>query len=59
MSLVRCPRRGYAETPEAWSDQSDHPIVGAHIVKYSLVPHQGKWQDAAVARKPLNLMPRC
>jgi len=51
MSLIRGPRRGYAETPEAWSDQSDHPIVGTHIVKYALVPHQGKWQDTAVARQ--------
>ncbi len=51
MSLIRSPRRGYAETTEAWSDQSDHPIVGTHVIKYALVPHQGKWQDTNTARQ--------
>ena len=50
MSLIRGTRRGYAETDETWTDQSDHPIVGTHIVKYALMPHQEKWQDIPTAR---------
>ena len=50
MSLVRGPRRGYPDTPEMWSDQSDEPLVGIHHVKYALVPHRGGWQDLAPTR---------
>jgi alpha-mannosidase len=51
MSLIRGPRRGYSETPETWSDQSDNPIVGIHHIKYALVPHRGVWQDANATRR--------
>jgi alpha-mannosidase len=50
MSLVRGPRRGYPDTPEMWSDQSDEPLVGIHHVKYALVPHRGGWQALAPTR---------
>jgi len=51
MSLIRSPSRGYARMAEAWTDQSDHPIVGTHVVKYTIVPHQGKWQDTHTTRQ--------
>jgi len=50
MSLIRGPRRGYPDTPEMWSDQSDEPLVGIHHVKYALVPHRGGWQGLAPTR---------
>ena len=50
MSLVRGPRRGYPNTPEMWSDQSDEPLVGIHHVKYALVPHRGGWRALALTR---------
>ncbi len=50
MSLVRGPRRGYPDTPEMWSDQSEEPLVGIHHVKYALVPHRGGWQALAPTR---------
>jgi alpha-mannosidase len=50
MSLVRGPRRGYPDTPEMWSDQSNEPLVGIHHVKYALVPHHGGWQVLAPTR---------
>jgi alpha-mannosidase len=51
MSLIRGPRRGYPDTPESWSDQSDEPIVGIHHIRYALVPHRGGWQDANATRR--------
>ena len=50
MSLIRGPRRGYPDTPEMWSDQSDEPLVGIHHVKYALVPHRGGWKELAPTR---------
>ena len=50
MSLIRGPRRGYPNTPESWSDQSDEPIVGIHHIKYALVPHRSNWQEANATR---------
>jgi len=51
LSLIRGPRRGYPATPEAWSDQSDEPIVGIHHIRYALIPHGGSWQDANATRR--------
>ena len=51
MSLIRGPRRGYLDTPESWSDQSEEPIVGIHHVKYALVPHGGGWEDVNATRR--------
>ena len=51
MSLIRGPRRGYANMPETWSDQSDDPIVGIHHIKYALVPHNGSWQVVNATRR--------
>ena len=51
MSLIRGSRRGYVETKDSWTDQSDHPIVDSHVIKYALVPHQGKWQDINTMRQ--------
>jgi len=51
MSLVRGPRRGYPDTPDSWSDQSDDPIVGIHQINYALIPHRGSWQYANPTRR--------
>ena len=51
MSLIRGPRRGYANMPDTWSDQSDDPIVGIHHIRYALVPHHGSWQDVNATRR--------
>ncbi|MDR3675342.1 MAG: glycoside hydrolase family 38 C-terminal domain-containing protein, partial [Acidobacteriota bacterium] len=51
MSLIRGPRRGYANMPDTWSDQSDDPIVGIHHIKYALVPHNGSWQVVNATRR--------
>jgi len=53
MGIVRGPRRGYPDTPESWSDQSDDPIVGIHRVGYSVVPHRGDWRAANTARRAI------
>ncbi len=54
ISVLRGPRRGYPRTPESWADQSDHPIVGIHHVRYALVPHAGDWRDGDAVRRGLS-----
>lgn len=58
MSLVRGQRRGYPFhvytlrlLPDSWSDQSDNPIVGEHLVRYAIYPHKGDWKSASTVRK--------
>lgn len=51
MSLLRGPRRGYRDTPESWSDQSEHPVVGLHKAGYALYPHKKDWRTASTVRK--------
>lgn len=51
MSLLRGPRRGGQGMPDVYADQSSHPIVGIHKVKYAIVPHNGAWRDTNTARQ--------
>ena len=59
MSLVRGQRRGYIRSftgggivmLDQWSDQSDKPVVGEHVIRYAIYGHQGGWREGAVARR--------
>jgi len=59
MSLVRGQRRGYWQRGgmrnivmlDEWSDQSDKPIVGEHLVKYAVYGHKGDWRTVDTVRR--------
>lgn len=51
MSLIRGPRRGGQGMPDDYADQSSHPIVGIHKVKYAIIPHSGNWRNTNTARQ--------
>ncbi|MCD6510652.1 MAG: alpha-mannosidase [Thermoprotei archaeon] len=53
MTLLRGPRRGYPYMPrqDQWTDQSDDPRVGIHVIRYALYPHKGDWRRSSVLKK--------
>ncbi len=53
ISLLRGPRRGGRGQPDSWADLSSDPLVGTHLIKYSIYPHEGTWKDVKNTHKGL------
>jgi alpha-mannosidase len=50
LSLLRGPNRGYPGMELSFSDQSDDPLVGEHVIRYAIYPHKGRWDEAMVVQ---------
>jgi len=54
ITLLRGPRRR-DPFEDRWTDQSEDPAVGEHVVTYWLYPHDGDWQTGEVPRMAYEL----